>query len=139
LQEQAQQLDGLEARLLRGWAAQSAERSNELALLAQSLRAQSPRRRLERLTQDLSGKKQRLSRAAKVALQRKGASLAQLGRNLEAISPLSTLARGYSISFDADGNALRSIEDTAPGKEISTQVGDGRIVSLVKETAKSPE
>ena len=139
VQEQAQQLDGLDARLMRGWAARSAERSNELALLAQSLRAQSPRRRLERLTQDLSGKKQRLSRAAKVALQRKGASLAQLGRSLEAISPLSTLARGYSISFDADGNALRSIEDTAPGKEISTQVGDGRIVSLVKETAKSTD
>lgn len=139
LQEQAQQLDSLEARLQRGWAAQSAERGSELALLVQSLRAQSPRRRLERLSQELRSKSQRASRAVQVALQRKGAHLAQLGRSLEAMSPLSTLARGYSISFDADGHALRSIEDTAPGKEISTQVGDGRIISLVTNLEKSKE
>lgn len=137
LQEQAQQLDSLEARLQRGWAAQSAERGSELALLVQSLRAQSPRRRLERLSQELRSKSQRASRAVQVALQRKGAHLAQLGRSLEAMSPLSTLARGYSISFDADGHALRSIEETAPGKEISTQVGDGRIISLVTNLEKS--
>lgn len=139
LQEQAQQLDSLEARLQRGWAAQSAERGSELALLVQSLRAQSPRRRLERLSQELRSKSQRASRAVQVALQRKGAHLAQLGRSLEAMSPLSTLARGYSISFDADGHALRSIEETAPGKEISTQVGDGRIISLVTNLEKSKE
>ena len=137
LQEQAQQLDGLEARMLRAWAAHGAERSSQLTLLAQSLRAQSPQLRLERLTAELASKTQRLTRATKVDLQRKGASLAQLSRNLEAISPLSTLARGYSISFDAAGKALRSIEDTAEGHEISTRVNDGLIVSLVKTTKRS--
>ena len=58
--------------------------------------------------------------------------LAQLAVGLEALSPLGVLARGYSITFQADGKTLlREIREVKTGDLIHTRLGSGLISSRV--------
>jgi len=57
--------------------------------------------------------------------------------NLEALSPLKTLARGYSVSRRTDNQKLiKSREDIAEGDTMETILADGRVVSRVQATRK---
>jgi exodeoxyribonuclease VII large subunit len=59
-------------------------------------------------------------------------TLARLAASLEALSPLSVLARGYSLTFLADGKTLvRSSDDVHPGDFILTRLSAGQISSRV--------
>lgn len=57
-----------------------------------------------------------------------------LAAKLDALSPLTVLARGYSVTENSDGKIIRSIEEVRWGDEITTQVGDGNIISVVQHT-----
>jgi exodeoxyribonuclease VII large subunit len=58
--------------------------------------------------------------------------LAQLAVGLEALSPLGVLARGYSMTFQADGKTLlREIREVKTGDLIHTRLGSGLISSRV--------
>lgn len=57
-----------------------------------------------------------------------------LTAKLDALSPLTVLARGYSVTENADGKVIRSIDEVRWGDEITTQVGDGNIISVVQHT-----
>lgn len=55
---------------------------------------------------------------------------------LESLSPLKVLTRGYSVTANADdGRIVRSVRELTPGMAIVTQLGDGRVRSVV-ETAR---
>lgn len=57
---------------------------------------------------------------------------------LNVLSPLATLSRGYSIvSRMRDGKTVLSINNVAPGEEISTLVQDGRVYSRVRDVEKN--
>lgn len=43
------------------------------------------------------------------------------------LSPLSTLARGYSVPQDADGNVITSVDQVKPDADLSLRVVDGHI------------
>jgi exodeoxyribonuclease VII large subunit len=66
----------------------------------------------------------------------KSANLSQLTRSLDTVSPLATLARGYSISYDAKGALLRSAKQAEAGAKLSTKVADGLIISTVDTIEK---
>jgi exodeoxyribonuclease VII large subunit len=52
--------------------------------------------------------------------------------HLEAVSPLSTLARGYSVTTAADGNVLKQAKQVKTGDTLTTRLADGWIESEVK-------
>ncbi|MFI5457831.1 MAG: exodeoxyribonuclease VII large subunit [Isosphaerales bacterium] len=57
---------------------------------------------------------------------------ARLSASLEALSPLAVLARGYSLTFLADGRSLvRASHDVEPGDLIQTRLSSGIIASRV--------
>jgi exodeoxyribonuclease VII large subunit len=66
-------------------------------------------------------------------------SLAGAGSRLEALSPLKVLARGYSVTLGADGTALRSVADVAPGDRIRTRLQRGELASQVTEVLQDAE
>ena len=41
------------------------------------------------------------------------------------------LERGYSVTRDADGAVVRSVEAAEPGATLLTELADGRIASVV--------
>ena len=136
LAEQSQHLDRLELQLARAWRMRTQRSHSRVALLDQRLQAQSPNQRLTRVEQQLNDRKHRLMRAIKTLIATKSANLGQLTRSLDTVSPLATLARGYSISYDANGALLRSADQAQTGAKLSTQVADGLIISTIDTIEK---
>jgi exodeoxyribonuclease VII large subunit len=88
----------------------------------------SVRRSLERERQRLAHARTRLDRAPRLALERKRASLEQAHGRLRALSPRSTLARGYAIVRGADG-VVKS--PPASGAHVDVEVADGSFGATV--------
>ncbi|MBN1910189.1 MAG: exodeoxyribonuclease VII large subunit [Pirellulales bacterium] len=61
-----------------------------------------------------------------------------LSARLDTLSPLSVLARGYSLTHRTfDGHLLRTATDVTPGEQITTRLAQGQIVSRVEEVEGS--
>ncbi len=50
---------------------------------------------------------------------------------LEALSPLAVLSRGYSMAFDEKNTLVKSVSDVDSGEKITLRVSDGRIIAEV--------
>lgn len=69
----------------------------------------------------------RLERSALGLTEGKRARLAGLAGRLEALSPLATLSRGYSVAHTADGQLIRSMEDAPAQLRFRLRLSDGTI------------
>ncbi|MCP5358544.1 MAG: exodeoxyribonuclease VII large subunit [Pseudomonadales bacterium] len=136
LQEHAQTLDLLEARLHRATRQHLLNAGRDLRELQQRLRHRSPANRVQREADSLLHYRQRLRRAMTQRLDARRGQLAQLARSLDGISPLNTLQRGYSISFDTQGQVLRQVDQVHEGERLRTQLADGSIESIVTHTTR---
>jgi len=47
------------------------------------------------------------------------------------LDPVNTMARGWSITRDAQGRTVRSAAQVASGEQMTTQLSDGTISSTV--------
>lgn len=60
-----------------------------------------------------------------------------LAARVRAHDPVHALARGWSITTDHDGRAVRSVHDLRPGALVTTRVADGTFTSTVETTRPS--
>jgi exodeoxyribonuclease VII large subunit len=74
-----------------------------------------------------------LTTQSRTVIDRRGNRIAAAAGRLHALSPLSTLARGYAIAQADDGRTLASIEAFTPGAQFDLRVRDG----TVRSTANS--
>ena len=65
-------------------------------------------------------------------LNKKQQTLCTSASKLDALSPLATLARGYSVAKNGQNNVIRSVTDVKAGDDISITVSDGKINATVK-------
>ena len=70
---------------------------------------------------------ERLERSIQQSLEQKRAAFSRLSGRLEALSPLATLARGYSVARTSDGTVLRRVTDFHPGLQFDLKVTDGTV------------
>lgn len=91
-----------------------------------------PRQQLQLNAQRLDDLWLRNQQAMQSKVTRSEQKFLQLTRTLDALSPLAILNRGYSISFDAEGKAIRSVKQVQSGEVIRSKVADGEIVSVVE-------
>lgn len=131
LQEQAQHLDRLEAQLQRAMRNRLLNERSALTQLRRNLLSNSPTHMLRRSALTLAHNRQRLQAALQASLTAKRASIAALGRSLGAVSPLQTLARGYSITYDSNAQVLRQSDAVEIGSTVTTRLNQGRIESRV--------
>jgi exodeoxyribonuclease VII large subunit len=59
--------------------------------------------------------------------------LARIAAQLDALSPLRVLERGYSVAMDAEGKVLRRLNDFTAGQPFRLRVSDGEIPARVGE------
>jgi exodeoxyribonuclease VII large subunit len=64
-------------------------------------------------------------------VQNLGAKLGLLAGKLDALSPLTVMARGYSIARLKNGNIIKSIKEISINSEIEVNVLDGVINCIV--------
>lgn len=72
-----------------------------------------------------------LEAAYKNASGEKKRRLAECAARLDALSPLGTLGRGYSVSKDSNGNIIKSVLQVKGGDEIRVRVSDGEFSANV--------
>jgi exodeoxyribonuclease VII large subunit len=99
---------------------------------AQILWLVNPRRRIDADRQRIDGLTDRLIRVTERLLERRGGRLAVAQAALSAVSPQATLARGFAIVRDADGQVIRSRSQIGPGARVTIQVSDGTVGARVE-------
>lgn len=102
-----------------------ATRRAELDSRIQFLNLLSPRRLLDNDRQQVDVLLARLSAATQRKLDRYRGKLAISEASLATVSPVATLARGFAIVRDADGQTIRSTTQAIPGQSVTVQVTDG--------------
>lgn len=114
--------------------AMAASMSDIITVRRESLRTRmqllwllSPRRTVDSDRQLVDVLSDRLSRGVRRIWDRQEARLAVARAGLSAVSPQATLARGFAIVRDADGQVVRSVSKARPGEHLSIQVSDGTI------------
>ena len=95
-----------------------------------------PERWLEPLQQRTDMAMRQLQGRMESILQKRQHKFGLLAARLDALSPLTVLARGYSITKTDSGRALRSIADVRWGEELRTQVADGDVISVVQQVER---
>lgn len=74
----------------------------------------------------------RLQAATAAVLERRRHHLARLAAQLDALSPLRVLERGYAVPTAADGHVLKRRADFAPGARFNLRVADGSVPARVE-------
>lgn len=134
LQELAQRLDGLNLRLAAAARAGLRGADTRLQQSQVKLQRQHPDSVLNMLRGRTGYLQQRLVSAVRHALARRRTELTGLARSLHAVSPLSTLDRGYAImTTHPEGRLVRSVEQTPPGRRVQARLADGALLCTVDE------
>ncbi|CAM3754447.1 exodeoxyribonuclease VII large subunit [Xenorhabdus thuongxuanensis] len=93
-----------------------------------------PEREIQRHCQSIQQFDFRLKQAIERQLGRYREKFAVSCSRLEAVSPLATLSRGYSISEAPDGKLLRQVRQVKAGDVLKTRLQDGWVESQVTQT-----
>ncbi|OEE59869.1 exodeoxyribonuclease VII large subunit [Enterovibrio norvegicus FF-33] len=131
LQQQAQQFDELERRLYQSMRTKLQTDAQRLDRASQRLERFSPANQLPGLSTQLGYTQQRLTDAMHRQLRQHQHELALKMETLDAVSPLATLARGYSITRGKNNKVIRSDSDVKSGDQITTVLSSGEIQSTV--------
>lgn len=119
-------------RLDRALALKSRSARDQLDRLSGRL-GQSIRNVVPRAKSRLESLASRADHAMAIRQSNQRSQLQRLAAQLEALSPLGVLARGYSITLKAQDNAvIRNAGDVKPGDLIRTQTAGGSILSRVE-------
>lgn len=89
--------------------------------------------RLSRVRMSLDSSQRSIMHSMENALNEKKALSKLLRRQLEALSPLAVMQRGYAIISSGDGKSIRRAFDAKPGQDIDIRLSDGIIKAGVKE------
>ena len=82
-------------------------------------------------TENLNLLSKRLKNSIIILQRERSDKLIQKLNLLDSLSPLSVIARGYSVTLDLKGKPLNSIRKTYPGDKLQVRIKDGIIQTKV--------
>ena len=97
------------------------------------------RRREDRAIASLSQVQKRLGLAATRLVERRRARVESLAGQLHALSPLSTLARGFAVARTPEGATLSGRDQFAPGAPFELWLRDGIVSAITGAGRPLPE
>ena len=107
---------------------------SELSYSAGSLRSLT-QTAVERARSRIAVSVERLRTRPRTALERQSQKLMMHAASVRLLDPVTTMARGWSITRDSAGNVVRSISDIKKGDTVVTALADGSITSTVEGVA----
>ncbi|OQQ10071.1 exodeoxyribonuclease VII large subunit [Vibrio anguillarum] len=131
LQRQSQQLDDTEMRLQRAIQRYISTQREHIGQQYHQLQLHSPVQTLAKQQHRLAKSEQRLLDVMEKKLLRTAHRLTLAAEKLDAVSPLATLKRGYSITRDSSGKVIHRARDLKTGDQLITRVADGEVFSTV--------
>lgn len=113
------------ARTLRGFAGRRGEQLD----VARERLDRRMHRLVEKRGEQLNVARERLSQRVQRIVEKRRTTLARLAAQLNALSPLQSLARGYAVPLDEQGHILRRTADFGVDVTFALRVADGTIRS----------
>lgn len=128
LHQYAQRLDHLQSDLQHAMKSCSTQRSRQLEQLRYRLQFHHPAERLTRLRDHVTRLQEESLKHIKQLVKEKHARNQQFISQLDALSPLKVMQRGYSIVYRYDESELiKSHQQVQPGDLIRIRLADGQI------------
>ena len=103
----------------------------------QRLKDQQPQGRILRAQQQMQQWQYRLQQGMEKQLNHNRQRFGNLAAQLEGVSPLATLARGFSVTTDTQGQLVKKTQQLHKGDLLRTRLDDGWVESQV--TALEPQ
>ena len=125
-------LEKLRQRMRVAMDSQLKQASQRQRHVAQRLNQQNPQSRIWRAQTRIQQLEYRLAESLRAQLSVTRERFGKAVTHLEAVSPLSTLARGYSVTTAADGKVLKQAKQVKTGDTLTTRLADGWVESEVK-------
>ncbi|ANG61889.1 exodeoxyribonuclease VII large subunit [Marinobacterium aestuarii] len=139
LRERAQRLDELELRLRKAALRLLSDKRTRLERQQARLVQSRPQRQIAQLRQHLAALRMQLERQMHYLLHDKRLRSAAMAGQLNAVSPLATLERGYAIVQDNRGQVIDDASLLAVDDLIETRLAKGRVHSRVTATLMPDE
>ncbi len=135
INQRQQKLDDLLHRLERAERQMLEQHRRRWEVAAAAVRHYDVRRMLAGIRQELDARVAAIVAATRTRLLQRRSRLDQLSGQLEALSPLAILERGYALVFDSSGRLLKDSAQVRTGDEISARLAHGQITATVKKTS----
>ncbi|MDJ0041670.1 exodeoxyribonuclease VII large subunit [Pantoea allii] len=123
----------LQQRLSEAMEVRLRNASRQQDRLSQRLAQQQPQQRLYLAQQNLQSWHYRLQQSMEKLLNRDKHRFGQLTAQLEGVSPLATLARGFSVTTDNAGQVVKKTRQLSNGDLLRTRLDDGWVESQVTQ------
>ncbi|UTW45395.1 exodeoxyribonuclease VII large subunit [bacterium SCSIO 12696] len=127
LRQQSQHIDHLEMRLQTAIGNQQHKHRSTLQRLSNALTQLHPQKTIDALKQRNQYLQQRLQAAATHTVNSCQQRLTNTAQLLNAVSPLNTLRRGYSITFNSKEGVVKSVAEVSTGETVVTRLQDGEL------------
>jgi len=125
---QAERLDRLKEALRYRIRAEQSRAQERVTRLAGRLQAVNPRQQIVHARQRVTAASKGLELAMNAIARDKASRFGSLVRQLDALSPLKVMARGYSLAYDEQEKKLiRSVNEVQPGDLIRLRLTDGKL------------
>ena len=98
----------------------------------QRLNQHNPQPRIHRAQSRVQQLEYRLAENIRARLSEQRERFGNAVTHLEAVSPLATLARGYSVTTASDGKVLKQTKQAKAGDLLTTRLADGWVESEIK-------
>ena len=133
LQRQVQRIDDLNVRLMQAIGYLAASRGPRLQVLHGSLLAHSPLGGIRQGRVLIRQLHHHIQREFLSRLSMKRQRVHHMVGSLEDLSPLATLARGYSIVEAVPGGVVRTVRNVGVGDRLLARFSDGRVSCIVEK------
>jgi exodeoxyribonuclease VII large subunit len=133
--EWLQRLRDIEERLPERVEDMIRQRQEKVDSLTNRLVLASPHKKLQHQKELLKHREEILKRTITKRLEALKNAIARRGAVLDALSPLKVLDRGYSVTRDPQGRALRSVTQVKVGEDLKIQVVDGLVQATVAKVS----
>jgi exodeoxyribonuclease VII large subunit len=136
LREKNQNLDNLDLRIQQQQEFILSKKRNHIEKIISKVNYNNPLAKLNLITNKINLLLENLKRSTKDKINNNHNTLDKLLKNIEILSPLAILDRGYAIVLNDKGKAIKSSQEVSKGDLLNTRLSKGIISVEVKKNEK---
>ena len=136
LREKNQNLDNLDLRIQQQQEFILSKKRNKIEKIASEINYNNPLAKLNLISNKINLLLKNLKRSTKDKINNNHNTLDKLLKNIEILSPLAILDRGYAIVLNDKGKAIKSSKEVSKGDLLNTRLSKGIISVEVKKNEK---
>ncbi|MGM7635513.1 exodeoxyribonuclease VII large subunit [Bacillus sp. Hm123] len=130
--QQAERLDRLTEKLVREQTLYLKQTHTQIHELTNRLQRSHPGKKIHESTIEVDRLKMRLTRQMQAVFNRKEDEFKRKVSLLQALSPLKVMERGYSLTYTADNQLVKSTRDAKVGEELRVRLSDGSLYCQIQ-------